>query len=120
MFVRSLYSRRRGSSATELTSAAENSSQIVDTAEAIYSKKDIAPELSNLVIYTETKKFTSFKVTDVCNYVNVMLPSSQTPKQQQTMKCTEMYSISEAAAKKASKKNPHEFYQYATMHYHAV
>ena len=33
-----------------------------DTAEASYNKKDISKELSDMVIYTETVKFTGFKV----------------------------------------------------------
>ena len=91
----------------------------MDTVEASYSKKEIAPELSDLVVYTETKKFTGFKVSLLLldgvgwgGWVGGCHSRllAQAPKHP-VMRCTEMYSISEASAKKATRKNPLELYQ---------
>ncbi len=84
---RSLYNRRRpGSQAVSIPhskhisldspypspSVADHTSSCTDTAESVFQRKDIAKELSDLVVYFEPIKFNGFKVCNVL-CVNICL-----------------------------------------------
>ena len=81
-FLRSLYNRRRHGSLGVSILQAKNSSELSspypsptltessssscpDTAEAVYQSKDIARELSDLVVYLEPVKFSGFKAVRI-------------------------------------------------------
>ncbi len=59
---RLLYVRRRRRSLGLMKTVGTHEPAVTDTAEASYSSKDIARELSDVVLYTETIRFNGFKV----------------------------------------------------------
>ena len=70
-----LYCRRRRGSLgilqglSSLSSPTHSELTLMDTAEDSFSHKDISQELSDLVIYTEPVKFSSFKVSTDMNLI---------------------------------------------------
>ncbi len=54
--------RRRGSKGQAYGSKGDIAPICIDTVEASYSKREIALQLSDLIIYTEAKKYCGFKV----------------------------------------------------------